>query len=196
MRCTASVTTPTTWSPSGTRTTCLWPRRTSRGWWRRSAGSPSRRFPPPSVTVDRGHGRLERRTVRAAPMPEWVGFPHAEQVLVADRHVSDLAGGSGSTEVAYAVTSLSFKRADAARLGGLLRGRCAGSLATPPVRWHCWASERMGWPRAVKDPGSEQPCGGGRRSLPGRLRAASQAQAPSVVAVLLGGLEDQFDELV
>jgi hypothetical protein len=74
------------------------------------------------VTINRGHGRLERRTVRVAPMPEQVRFPHAEQVLVADRHVTDLAGGSGSTEVAYAVTSLSCKRADAARLGGLLRG--------------------------------------------------------------------------
>jgi hypothetical protein len=74
------------------------------------------------VTVDRGHGRLERRTVRVAPVPKRVRFPHAQQVLVADRHVSDLAGGSGSTEVAYAVTSLSFKRADAARLAGLLRG--------------------------------------------------------------------------
>jgi hypothetical protein len=75
------------------------------------------------VTINRGHGRLERRTVRVAPMPEQVRFPHAEQVLVADRHVTDLAGGSGSTEVAYAVTSLSHQRADAARLGGLLRGQ-------------------------------------------------------------------------
>jgi hypothetical protein len=75
------------------------------------------------VTVDRGHGRLERGTVRVAPVPEQVGFPHAGQVLVADRQVTDLAGGSGSTEVAYAVTSLSSKRADAARLGGLLRGQ-------------------------------------------------------------------------
>ena len=75
------------------------------------------------MTVDRGHGRLERRTVRVAPVPERACFPHAEQVLVADRHVTDLAGGSGSTEVAYAVTSLSCKRADAARLGGLLRGQ-------------------------------------------------------------------------
>ena len=57
------------------------------------------------MTINRGHGRLERRTVRAAPVPERVGFPHAEQVLVADRHVTDLAGGSGSTEVAYAATS-------------------------------------------------------------------------------------------
>ena len=75
------------------------------------------------MTVDRGHGRLERRTVRVAPVPERVCFPHAEQVLVADRQVTELAGGSGSTEVAYAVTSLSCQRADAARLGGLLRGQ-------------------------------------------------------------------------
>jgi hypothetical protein len=75
MRCTASVTTPATWSPSGTRTTCWWPRRTSRGWWRRSASSPSGRFPPPRVTVDRGHGRLERRTVRVAPCPSRPASP-------------------------------------------------------------------------------------------------------------------------
>jgi hypothetical protein len=75
------------------------------------------------VTVDRGHGRVERRTVRVAPAPKRVRFPHAEQVLVADRHVSGLAGGSGSTEVAYGVTSLNCQRADAARLGGLLRGQ-------------------------------------------------------------------------
>jgi hypothetical protein len=60
MRCTASGLTLATWSPSGTRTTCLWPRRTSRGWWRRSVSFPSRRFPPPGVTVERGHGGLER----------------------------------------------------------------------------------------------------------------------------------------
>jgi hypothetical protein len=66
---------------------------------------------------------LERRTVRVAPAPERVCFPHATQVLVADRHVSDLAGGSGATEVAYAVTSLSSTQADADRLAGLLRGQ-------------------------------------------------------------------------
>jgi predicted transposase YbfD/YdcC len=57
-------------------------------------------------------------------------------VLVADRHVTDLAGGSWSTEVAYRVTSLSFKRADAARLGGLLRGQ-----------W--WIENRLHWARDV-----------------------------------------------
>jgi hypothetical protein len=66
---------------------------------------------------------LERRTVRVASVPSQVRFPHAEQVLVVDRQVTDLAGGSGSTEVAYAMTSLSSQRAHAARLGGLLRGQ-------------------------------------------------------------------------
>ncbi|HTE68082.1 MAG TPA: transposase [Actinomycetes bacterium] len=56
-------------------------------------------------------------------MPKQVRLPHAAQVLVADRHVTDLAGGSGSTEVAYAVTSLGSTQADAARLAGLLRGQ-------------------------------------------------------------------------
>src|SRR5919201_6283147 len=69
------------------------------------------------------------------------------------------------------------------------RGRCAGSLATPPVRWHCWAPDREGVPVRGPDPG------GSGRSWPGCLCPASQAKAPSVVAVLAGGFEDQFDEL-
>jgi len=84
---------------------------------------PEQAFPPPSVTVDRGHGRVERRTVRAAPVPAQVRFPHAEQVFVVDRHVTDLSGRPRFTEVAYGVTSLTGERACAARLGGLLRGQ-------------------------------------------------------------------------
>jgi hypothetical protein len=60
--------------------------------------------------------------VRAAPVPSTVRFPFAAQVVVVDRHTTDLAGRPLRTEVAYAVTSLGPSEADAARLGRLLRG--------------------------------------------------------------------------
>jgi predicted transposase YbfD/YdcC len=85
------------------------------------------RLPAPACspeyhTVDRGHGRIEHRRVRAAPVPSTVRFPYAAQVVVVDRHTTDLAGRPLRTEVAYAVTSLGPAQADAARLGRLLRG--------------------------------------------------------------------------
>jgi hypothetical protein len=124
------------------------------------------------VTVDRGHGRLERRTVRAAPVPEQACFPHAEQVLVADRHVSDLAGGSGSTEVAYAVTSLSFKRADAARLAGLLRGQWSIENRLHWVRDVVFAEDHS----RVRTAGGPQVMASLRNLVIGLLRLAGHAK--------------------
>jgi hypothetical protein len=74
-------------------------------------------------TVDRGHGRIEHRRVHTAPMPAGTWFPHAKQVVVIQRHTTDLAGGHPRTEVAYAITSLDPARADPARLGVLARGQ-------------------------------------------------------------------------
>jgi len=73
-------------------------------------------------TVDRGHGRIEQRTIQVAPLPAGLRFPHAKQVLVIQRHTTDLAGGHPRTEVCYAITSLDPTRADPARLGVLARG--------------------------------------------------------------------------
>jgi len=52
-----------------------------------------------------------------------VRFPYAAQVLVLDRHTTDLAGHTLRTEVAYAITSLHATRAGPARLRGLARGQ-------------------------------------------------------------------------
>ncbi len=56
-------------------------------------------------------------------MPAQVGFPYAEQVFELQRHTTDLGGRVLRTEVAYGVTSLAPERADAARLGVLVRGQ-------------------------------------------------------------------------
>ncbi len=61
--------------------------------------------------------------VQTAPVPAELGFPHAKQVLVIQRHTTDLAGGHPRTEVCYGITSLDAARADPARLGGLVRGQ-------------------------------------------------------------------------
>jgi hypothetical protein len=52
-----------------------------------------------------------------------VRFPHAQQVLVLTRHVTDLAGGHPRTEVVYGITSLDARRAGPARLAVLVRGQ-------------------------------------------------------------------------
>jgi hypothetical protein len=56
-------------------------------------------------------------------VPAQVGFPHATQVFQLQRHTTDLGGRALRTEVAYGVTSLAPERADAARLGVLVRGQ-------------------------------------------------------------------------
>jgi hypothetical protein len=52
-----------------------------------------------------------------------VRFPHAQQVLVLTRQVTDLAGGHPRTEVVYGITSLDARRAGPARLAVLVRGQ-------------------------------------------------------------------------
>jgi len=80
-------------------------------------------FSPAHQTVARAHGRIEQRTIQTAPLPAGLRFPHAKQVLVIQRHTTDLTGGHPRTEVCYGITSLDAARADPARLGGPVRGQ-------------------------------------------------------------------------
>jgi predicted transposase YbfD/YdcC len=72
-------------------------------------------------TRDRGHGRIEIRTLKAVSVRHF-GFPHAAQVLQVTRKVCDLATRKWHTVVVYAITSLSFQQARPARLADLIRG--------------------------------------------------------------------------
>ena len=72
-------------------------------------------------TRDRGHGRVEIRTLKAVSVRHF-GFPHAAQVLQVTRKVCDLATRRWHTVVVYAITSLSFAQARPARLADLIRG--------------------------------------------------------------------------
>jgi hypothetical protein len=80
-------------------------------------------FPPPYHTWDRGHGRIERRTIRtSSALQGYTTFPHALQVFRIDRHTTDLEGNPLRRETSYGVTSLSPEKAGPARLLQLARG--------------------------------------------------------------------------
>jgi predicted transposase YbfD/YdcC len=72
-------------------------------------------------TRDRGHGRVELRTLKTVTVHHF-GFPHTAQVIQVTRKVRDLGTRRWRTVVVYAVTSLTFAQASPARLADLLRG--------------------------------------------------------------------------
>lgn len=71
-------------------------------------------------TVDKGHGRRERRTLTSTiALKQHLDWPGVEQVcrVVRERVIR----GQRQTETAYYITSLSRRKADAARLETLIR---------------------------------------------------------------------------
>ena len=79
-------------------------------------------YSSPVETVDRGHGRIETRTVRTAPVPESITWPYATQVFRIDRHVTDLLGENPRNETAFGISDLTPQVADASCIGTLVRG--------------------------------------------------------------------------
>jgi predicted transposase YbfD/YdcC len=79
-------------------------------------------------THDRGHGRVERRTLKAVTVNHF-GFPYAAQLIQVTRKTRDLHASPRRwrTATVYAITSLTFAQASPARLADYLR-------------WH-WAIE-------------------------------------------------------
>jgi hypothetical protein len=72
------------------------------------------------TTVDKGHGRLERRTLRTTTVLTrhelWPGLAQGFEVT-RERTI----GGKKTVEVVYGITSLKEEAADARRLSGLVR---------------------------------------------------------------------------
>lgn len=74
-------------------------------------------------TIEKGHGRIERRTLTAsAELRDYLDWPHAEQVFRLERHTRRMADGKITQEVVYGVTSLATGKADVQRLLNLTRG--------------------------------------------------------------------------
>jgi hypothetical protein len=72
-------------------------------------------------SVDKGHGRLEKRTLRTTTVltlgQKWAGLKQGFEIR-RERTI----GGVTTVEVAHGITSLSERKADAKRLLGLTRG--------------------------------------------------------------------------
>ncbi len=89
------------------------------------------------TTLDKGHGRLERRTITTSTeLREWFArdWCGIEQVFRIEREVSN--PGKTRREVAYGITSLSPQQAGPGEIGHL-------------VRRHWWIENRLHWRRDV-----------------------------------------------
>lgn len=74
------------------------------------------------TTREKGHGRLERRTLTSSGMlKEYVNWPYTQQVFRLERHFVRISDGKVMDEVSYGVTSLTRKKADANRLLQVVR---------------------------------------------------------------------------
>ena len=89
------------------------------------AALPWGEIPVGDDTRGRGHGRVERRTVKVTAVVAGLLFPHAAQAVQMVRRrrpPNATTGKRWSTETVYAVTSLTATQASPAELADILRG--------------------------------------------------------------------------
>ena len=94
---------------------------------------PWRDVPIACAAADRGHGRIETRTIQVMDAPGDLPFPHVSQAYLIERHVTALDGTPLSDVAALGVTSLGATRASPETIAGLVRGQ--------------WAIESLHWLR-------------------------------------------------
>jgi DDE family transposase len=87
---------------------------------------------PDHVTMDYGHGRIIRRSLRVTGA-DGIEFPHAARVLRIRRDTCDTDGTATAKEIVHGITSLDAARGTPEILAGLTRGQ--------------WGIESVHWPR-------------------------------------------------
>jgi predicted transposase YbfD/YdcC len=97
---------------------------------------PWNQIPIQDTNTEHGHGRTERRSLKATEIATGIAFPHARQVLRLTRTVTVGKTGARHTETVYAVTSLSVTDATPHQVARWLRGH-----------WHI--EDRLHWVRDV-----------------------------------------------
>ena len=84
---------------------------------------PWRNIPAGDRQHDRGHGREEHRTLKAAALAAGLCFPRAAQAIRVTRRIRSLSSGKKwRTFTIYAVTSLTASQATPAQLAAWIRG--------------------------------------------------------------------------
>jgi len=88
---------------------------------------PWREIPVGDEGRDRGHGRVEWRTLKVTAVAAGLGFPHAAQAvqIVRRRRPLNATKKRWSTETVYAVTSLRATQTSPADLADIIRGHWA-----------------------------------------------------------------------
>ena len=81
---------------------------------------PWRQVPAGASAREKGHGRAETRTIKAAHV-SGLDFPHARQAIKITRWRQDTGTGKASRQTVYAVTSLAGAGATAQDLARLVR---------------------------------------------------------------------------
>jgi predicted transposase YbfD/YdcC len=75
-----------------------------------------------ATTVNKGHGRLEKRTLTSSAMlKDYLDWPYLEQVFKLERRFTNLQTGQVTSEIHYGLTSLTPAEADPERLLALQR---------------------------------------------------------------------------
>jgi len=89
------------------------------------------------ATIDRGHGRIEIRTIRTLPVTDTIAalFPHAAQVFLLERYIYDTGGNPMGAVAVLGITNLTAQQADPAALLAYVRGH--------------WSIESLHWLRDV-----------------------------------------------
>ena len=87
------------------------------------------------ATIDRGHGRIEVRTIRTLPATPTIAgpFPHAAQVFLLERYIYTLDGKPLGAVAVLGITNLTPDQADPAALLAYVRGH--------------WSIEALHWLR-------------------------------------------------
>lgn len=79
-------------------------------------------FPPVHQTVDKGHGRIETRSIRVSTLLDgYLDFPYCRQVFRLDRERIIVKTGKVERETVHGITSLIPDKADPARVLSLNR---------------------------------------------------------------------------
>jgi predicted transposase YbfD/YdcC len=97
---------------------------------------PWRDIPAVDITRDKGHGRLESRTVKITAVSTGIGFPHAVTAIQITRRGRPLTGTRWRTETVYAITDLDQTQIRPDELADTLRGH-----------WH--VENKLHWVRDV-----------------------------------------------
>lgn len=78
-------------------------------------------FTPKYTTLEKGHGRIEKRVVQSTTTVEGINFPYVAQVIRIYREFTEIKTGKVSTETSYYITSVSHDKAGNERLLELVR---------------------------------------------------------------------------